>query len=71
MLFDRYNDLRRTSFMQMDSTILDHKGILKDKQTLHASAMAKKHLNLKKIRKLVVEMRGMMVQEKKLKCTQE
>ena len=55
----------------MDSTILDHKGILKDKQTLHASAMAKKHLNLKKIRKLVVEMRGMMVQEKKLKCTQE
>ena len=25
--------------MQMDSKILDHKGILKDKQTLHASAL--------------------------------
>ena len=50
--------------MQIYSTILDHKFILKDKQTLHASEMAKKHLNLNKIQKLVVEMRGMMDQEK-------
>ena len=50
--------------MQMDSTIIDHKYILKDKQTLPASTMSKKHLNLDKIQKLVVEMRGMMVQEK-------
>ena len=50
--------------MQTDSTIIYHKGILKYKQTLHASEMAKKHPNLKKIQKLVVEMRGMMVQEK-------
>ena len=48
----------------MDSTIIYHKGILKDKQTLRVSAMAKKHMNLKKIQKLVVEMWGMMVQEK-------
>ena len=48
----------------MDSTIIYHKGILKYKQTIHASAMAKKHLNLKKIQKLVVEMWGIMVQEK-------
>ena len=48
----------------MDSTIIDHKYILKDKQTLPASTMSKKHLNLDKIQKLVVEMRGMMVQEK-------
>ena len=48
----------------MDSTIIDHKVILEDKQTLHASAMKNKHLNLKKVQKLVVEMRGMMVQEK-------
>ena len=72
MLFEEYNDLRRTSFVQMDYTILYHKVILKDKQTLHTSAMANKHLNLKKIQKLVVEMQGMMVQEKIiLKCTQE
>ena len=50
--------------MQMDSTILYNKGILKDKQNIDASAMAKKHLNLKKIQKLVVEKRGMIVQEK-------
>ena len=63
MLFEKYNKLRRTYFMKKDSTILDHKVILKDKQNLHASAMAKKHLNLKKINKLVVEMRVMMFQE--------
>ena len=50
--------------MQTDSTIIYHKGILKDKKNLHASEMANKHLNLKKIQKLVVEMRGMMDQEK-------
>ena len=50
--------------MQMDSTILYHKGILKDKKTLQKSEMAKKHPNMKKIHKLVVEIRGRMVQEK-------
>ena len=50
--------------MKMDYTILYHKCILKYKQTLHASTMANKHLNLKKIHNLVVDMRGMMVQEK-------
>ena len=50
--------------MQMDYAILDHKGILKDKKTRHASSIANKHLNIKKIHKLVVQMRGMMVQEK-------
>ena len=64
MLFEKYNDFRRTYFMQMDSIIIDHKVVLKDKQTLHASAMVKKRLNLKKIQKLVVNMRGVMVQEK-------
>ena len=49
MLLDKYNDLRRNLFMQMDSTIIYHKGILKDKQTIHAKAMAKKNLNIKKI----------------------
>ena len=49
MLFDKYNDLRRISFMQMDSKILDHEGILKYKQTLHTSEMAKKHINIKNI----------------------
>ena len=48
----------------MDSTIIYHKGILKDKQTLYASVMTNKYLNLKKIQKLVVDMQGMMVQEK-------
>ena len=51
--------------MQMFSKIIDHKGILKDKQTLHTSAMVKKHTNLNNIQKLVVDMRGIMVQEKK------
>ena len=55
MIFDKYNNLRRTYFMKMDYKILYHEDILKDKQTLHASAMAKKHLNLNKIQKLVVE----------------
>ena len=35
MLFDRYNDLRRTSFMQKDSKTLDHKGILKNRKIPH------------------------------------
>ena len=61
ILFDKYNDLRRTSFMKMDSTILYHKGILKYKQTLHVSAMTNKQLNIKKINKPVVEMQGIMV----------
>ena len=33
MIFDKYNELRRTSFMQIDSTILYHKCILKDKKS--------------------------------------
>ena len=64
MIFEKYNDLRITLFMQMDSTIIYHKCILKDKQTLHSSAMEKKYMSLKKIQKLVVEMQGIMVQEK-------
>ena len=50
--------------MKMGSTIIDHKGVLKYKQTLYASEFSKKHLNLNKIQKMVVYMRGMMVQEK-------
>ena len=33
MLFEKYNDFRRTYFMQMDSIIIDHKVVLKDKKS--------------------------------------
>ena len=33
IIFEKYIYLRRTSFMQIDSTIIYHKGILKDKKS--------------------------------------
>ena len=43
MLFEKFDELRITSFMLMDSMILYHKGILKYKN-LHVSVLENKQM---------------------------